>query len=60
MPDEAEFSRESCMDFKKIWRNMAETDPPVGMLTFFKQALIDNLKPRQYNNDSVIWKGGDV
>ena len=28
------------MDFKKIWRNMAEIDPPVGILTFFKQALI--------------------
>ena len=28
------------MDFKKIWRNMAEIDPPVGILTFFKQALV--------------------
>ena len=38
------------MDFKKIWRNMAEIDPPVGILTFFKQALeviISNLVERR-------------
>ena len=28
------------MDFKKNWQNMAEIDPPVGILTFFKQALV--------------------
>ena len=28
------------MDFKKIWRNMVETGLPVGILTFFKQALV--------------------
>ena len=44
------FLQESCMDFKKIWRNMAEIDPPVGILTFFKQALeviISNLVERR-------------
>ena len=25
------------MDFKKNWQNMAEIDPPVGILTFFKR-----------------------
>ena len=30
------------MDFKKIWRNMVETGLPVGILTFFKQALVWN------------------
>ena len=28
------------MDFKKIWQNMAGIGPSVGILTFFKQALI--------------------
>ncbi len=43
LPDEAKFPQESCMDFKIIWRTMAEIDPPVGMLTFFKQALVGNI-----------------
>ena len=31
------------MDFKKIWQNMAEIGPSVGILTFFKQALVFSL-----------------
>ena len=31
------------MYFKKNWGSMAKKDPPLGKLTFFKQALIENI-----------------